>query len=125
MESTRIIADGVRSIPGLRVLGGAEAMIVCFGGADTEGGKGTGTVTGTVNIYSVGDLMSKKGWSLNPLQSPACMHICVTVRHVGRERAFLDDLKAAVEEVQANPGKAAGNAAIYGMVSEQSRVMSE
>ena len=32
-------------------------------------------------------------------------------------QAFLDDLRACVEEVIANPGAAEGNAAIYGMTS--------
>ena len=39
-----------------------------------------------VNVYTVADHMAKKGWSLNPLQNPACVHICCTLRHVGREQ---------------------------------------
>jgi sphinganine-1-phosphate aldolase len=106
MEITFTVAEGVRQIDGLRLVGQAEAMIVCFAG-EGEGG---------LDIYSVGDRMSKRGWSLNPLQSPACMHICITLRHVKREQQFLDDLKACVEEAKNDKNKKSGNAAIYGMV---------
>lgn len=57
METTKIIADGVRSIAGLRLLGKAEAMIVCFEGAELDGKR--------IDIYGMGDAMTKKGWNLN------------------------------------------------------------
>ncbi|KAJ1410668.1 pyridoxal phosphate-dependent transferase [Ochromonadaceae sp. CCMP2298] len=104
---TQFIASGVRGIEGIRLLGLAEAMIVCFD-VETKGG---------LNIYSIGDKMAKKGWSLNSLQNPPCLHICCTVAHVGREHTFLADLKASVEEALANPDASGGNAAIYGMTS--------
>lgn len=100
------IAKGVRTVGGVKVLGEVDAMIVCFASSDAS-----------VNIYSVGDAMHKKGWSLNTLQHPPCLHICCTVTHVGREERFVADLRAAVEEVRANPNPKAGNAAIYGMTS--------
>jgi sphinganine-1-phosphate aldolase len=63
--------------------------------------------------------MTKKGWSLNSLQSPACVHLCVTRCHVGKDKLFLDDLRAVTEEViriQDEGGQPAeGSAAIYGM----------
>lgn len=70
-----------------------------------------------VNIYSVGDKMSKKGWSLNALQNPPCVHICCTVTHVGKSEYFLRDLRESVAEVLANPNAEGGNAAIYGLTS--------
>jgi hypothetical protein len=40
MDTTQLIAKGVRAIPGLKLVGGCEAMIVCFTGAvPTEKGK--------------------------------------------------------------------------------------
>ena len=39
-----------------------------------------------LNVYTVADHMAKKGWSLNPLQNPPCVHICCTLRHVGKEQ---------------------------------------
>jgi sphinganine-1-phosphate aldolase len=37
--------------------------------------------------------MTKKGWNLNSLQSPPAIHLCVTLRHVGKHDAFLTDLR--------------------------------
>jgi hypothetical protein len=57
-----------------------KAMIVCVGSND-------------MSIYEVADLMTKKGWSLNSLQNPAGLHLCCTMRHVGKEQQFIDDLR--------------------------------
>eukprot|EP00597_Dinobryon_sp_UTEXLB2267_P018582 CAMPEP_0201113248 /NCGR_PEP_ID=MMETSP0812-20130820/77738_1 /ASSEMBLY_ACC=CAM_ASM_000668 /TAXON_ID=98059 /ORGANISM="Dinobryon sp., Strain UTEXLB2267" /LENGTH=278 /DNA_ID=CAMNT_0047376757 /DNA_START=205 /DNA_END=1041 /DNA_ORIENTATION=+ len=99
------IKEGVQRVQGLTLLGPADAMIVCFTGKDG------------LNIYSVGDNMSKKGWCLNALQQPPCLHICCTVTHVGQESAFLSDLQAAVDEARTDPAEKEGKAAIYGMTS--------
>ena len=53
-----------------------------------------------MNIHCVGDAMSKRGWSLNSLQRPASVHICCTVKHIGNEQKFLDDLVACVAEIR-------------------------
>jgi hypothetical protein len=34
-----------------------------------------------INIYTVNDLLSRKGWHLNALQHPAALHICFTAAH--------------------------------------------
>jgi sphinganine-1-phosphate aldolase len=110
LDSTRIIARGVRDISGLVMLGDAAAMIVCFASADES----------VMNTYTVSDRMTKKGWSLNTLQNPACVHLCCTVRHVGHEEEFLVDLRDAVlqaKEAVRRGDKASGKAAIYGMAS--------
>lgn len=107
METTRQMADGVRLISGLKVMGAAEAMIVCF--ASTEP---------ALNIYSIADQMSKRShWALSSHQHPACVHLCVTVCHVGMVETFLSDLRACVQEVRTNPDIKKGSAAIYGMTS--------
>lgn len=110
LQSTKKIAEGVRGIDALRLCGPAAAMIVCFTTSSAFEGK--------VNIYAVADLMSKKGWSINSHQSPPCVHLCCTVRQVGKEDAFLYDLKESVESIKANPAASShGSAAIYGMTS--------
>ncbi len=103
---TQAIAKGVSEIRGIRLLGGTpEAMIVCFGGDYN------------VNVYSIADKMAHRGWALNSLQHPACVHICCTVAHVGRGEQFLADLRASVQEVLDNPDAVGGTAAIYGLTS--------
>ena len=42
-----------------------------------------------VNIYTVNDLLSRKGWHLNALQRPAALHICITAAH---DTAAIDQL---------------------------------
>eukprot|EP00600_Ochromonadales_sp_CCMP1393_P002074 CAMPEP_0174979846 /NCGR_PEP_ID=MMETSP0004_2-20121128/15025_1 /TAXON_ID=420556 /ORGANISM="Ochromonas sp., Strain CCMP1393" /LENGTH=598 /DNA_ID=CAMNT_0016231453 /DNA_START=63 /DNA_END=1859 /DNA_ORIENTATION=- len=105
LRTTQTIHNGIKSISGLRLLGLSEAMIVCFDATDG------------MNIYCIADKMSKRGWSLNSLQHPACLHICCTVAHVGRDQEFLQDLAESVAEVKSNPDDVGGNAAIYGMTS--------
>mmetsp|Transcript_17876 Transcript_17876/g.23835 ORF Transcript_17876/g.23835 Transcript_17876/m.23835 type:complete len:108 (+) Transcript_17876:349-672(+) len=81
------------------------AMIVCFGSKDFD-------------IYEVGDIMTKRGWSLNSLQRPACIHLCVTLKTVSFASEFVKELRECVEEVQKKGdggGKKGGNAALYGM----------
>ena len=33
----------------------------------------------TVNVYAIGDGMSKRGWHLNALSAPAALHMAFTV----------------------------------------------
>eukprot|EP01040_Poterioochromonas_malhamensis_P012895 gene12895-14130_t len=107
MDTARLIADGISKIDGIKLVGEVDAMVVCF---TTEPSSG-------LNVYSVGDKMHAKGWSLNSLQHPACIHICVTVAHIGHHEEFIQDLEVSVHDVRKNPDNKTGNAAIYGMTS--------
>jgi len=71
------------------------------------------------SIYQVQEFMSRRGWSLNGLILPPSVHLCVTLRHAqdGVKERFIDDLKAAVEFVRANPGASAGLGPLYGLGS--------
>lgn len=106
LTSTRFIASGVAKIAGLMILGNVDAMIVCFTSNDAD-----------INIYCVGDAMKVKGWNMSTLQYPACLHLCLTLTHLGREEQFLVDLEDAVKTVKTNPTKRDGNAAIYGLTA--------
>ncbi len=75
MDSVRVISRSLETVAELEVIGQTEAMIVCFRSKDPK----------VLNIYAVGDGMSKKGWSLNLLQNPASIHLCVTAKVVGKE----------------------------------------
>jgi glutamate/tyrosine decarboxylase-like PLP-dependent enzyme len=105
-----------RSMPELRVLGHDRedpqqgqrpTMVVCFGSS-------------TVNVYRVADVLKKNnGWSLNSLQHPASVHVCITLSVVPHIQTFVDDLKVAVDEVKQeqtnDPKSKQGSAGIYGM----------
>lgn len=104
METSRRIAKGIEEIEGLVVLGTPQSMVVCF-------------TSFVFNIYSLGDTMSKKGWHLNALQNPACVHICVTPHTTKVVDRFLNDLKEVSTSLERGVEKATGNAAIYGMAA--------
>jgi sphinganine-1-phosphate aldolase len=80
--------------------------------------------TPPVNIYTVGDAMTKLGWNLNALQNPAALHICCTMPTTQSVDQFCRDLESAVSSVASQRDTALksgkkvkdeGNAAIYGM----------
>lgn len=107
LDTTQIIANEISQISGLRLLGGTpQAMIVCFAAACDE-----------IDIYSVADAMKSEGWSLNSLQNPVSIHLCVTLRTIQCKNKFIRDLKrvvaTAMEEEKGDT--ASGTAAVYGM----------
>jgi hypothetical protein len=61
----------------LKVLGDPLSTVVAFTSreeADKKGAGGKG-----INMYAVGDRMSKRGWHLNALEDPAALHIACTM----------------------------------------------
>lgn len=111
-DAAIMVARGVRSIPGLTLMTPRPYMVVAFGGSDGKSGD-TGPA---VDIYRVCDVLSAQGWSLNELQSPPSIHICVTLNMVPKVAVFLRDLRTAVAHVkkEGEAGKVKGTAGIYG-----------
>jgi hypothetical protein len=72
-----------------------------------------------LNIYSVLDDMSHRGWSLNGLQHPPGIHIAVTLRHTqpGVAERFLANLRASVDTVRSERNTGGMMAPIYGMAA--------
>ncbi len=105
LETAGTIKEGIRAIPGLRILGD-PLWVVAFTSDEAD-------------IFQVLAAMGQRGWSLNPLNHPPALHIAVTLRHTrpGVAERFLADLRAAVEEARANPGAPGGAAAIYGLTA--------
>ncbi|GAB4537845.1 MAG: pyridoxal-dependent decarboxylase [Anaerolineales bacterium] len=105
LRAAEIIKQGVREIPDLRLLGD-PLFVIAF---DSP----------TLDIYRVLDAMTRKGWSLNGLHKPSCMHIAVTLRHAqaGVAERFVEDLRESVAEVKANPEERGGMAPVYGMAA--------
>ncbi len=65
------------------------------------------------------DRMTHKGWSLNGLHKPSCVHLAVTQRHSqpGVAERFVADLKEAVGATKADPEKSGGMAPVYGLAA--------
>jgi glutamate/tyrosine decarboxylase-like PLP-dependent enzyme len=87
------IKKGIDQVPELYILGD-PLWDIAFG-------------SDSVDIYRILDYMGEKKWSLNGLQMPPAVHICLTHRHTqpGLAEKFLEDLQSAVEHVKANPDK--------------------
>ena len=63
--------------------------------------------------------MARKGWSLNGLHKPSCVHLAITLRHTqpGVAERFVEDLRLSVAEVKKDPEQSGGMAPIYGMAA--------
>ncbi|MFZ9596466.1 MAG: aminotransferase class V-fold PLP-dependent enzyme [Bdellovibrionia bacterium] len=105
LEAADRIKQGIREIPELKILG-EPLWIIAFGSDD-------------LNIYQLLDGLSQKGWSLNGLHHPPCIHIALTLRHTeaGVVERFLEDLKDSVAQVRSGSVSQGGMAPVYGMAS--------
>ena len=98
----------MRAIPGLTVTGCPDVSVVAF---DSP----------TFNIYAVSltsphlpppsqvnDGMKERGWALNALQAPPCLHLAVTVPHTkaGVADRFVRDLGEVTGAIMADPASA-------------------
>lgn len=92
-------------IPELKVVGDPIASVVAFR-------------SDLFNIYDLADEMSKEGWHLNALQSPAAVHIACTRLTLPVVDEFITTLKKCVAAVIAkgsDASSASGTAALYGV----------
>ena len=106
LDATRSLMDGINAIPELRVVGEPHMTIFCFG-------------SDTLDPWAIGDAMEGRGWTLERQTSPPSLHMVVTPAHAAVVEPFLDDLRAAVQEVKDNPSASSGGmAAIYGMMAQ-------
>jgi len=105
VETQRYIEKELRGMEGIQICGKPEACVVAVESEEFD-------------IYRLSDAMAKKGWSLNALQFPSSIHLCVTYLHTaeGVAERFVDDVREIVAEIRLNPkAVTAGSAAIYGM----------
>jgi sphinganine-1-phosphate aldolase len=103
LDTAQKIKQGIRSIPELRLIGD-PLWVLAF-------------ASDALDIYQVMDRMSERGWNLNGLHKPACVHLCVTLRHTqaGVAEKFIEDLKASVAIARAHPATEGGMAPVYGL----------
>ncbi|MCD4678538.1 MAG: aminotransferase class V-fold PLP-dependent enzyme, partial [Desulfobacula sp.] len=105
MDAANEIKQGINDIPELYILG-KPLWVIAFG-------------SNKLNIYRVLDEMTHKGWSLNGLHKPSCVHIALTLRHArkGVCQRFIKDLKQVVKIVKTTPDTKKGMAPVYGMAA--------
>mmetsp|Transcript_2842 Transcript_2842/g.4092 ORF Transcript_2842/g.4092 Transcript_2842/m.4092 type:complete len:556 (-) Transcript_2842:761-2428(-) len=106
LDSIDIIHEGVKQNENISIMGTSKLMVLALKSINPK-----------LNIYHVVDAMSKYGWKLNPLQSPAGAHFCMTAKTMGVERAkhFVDSLNKSVETCLKSPEiYKDGTAPVYG-----------
>ena len=105
LEAARTIRRSIEAIPELQVIGD-PLWVIAFR-------------SDVVDVYRVLDELTKRGWSLNGLQKPAAVHLCVTLRHAqpGVAEQFAADLAASVQAVRDVPPDGEGMAPVYGLAS--------
>jgi len=107
ITTTRKITEALRNIPGIQIVGSPDVCVVAFDSQE-------------FNIYGLSDGMKARGWALNALQFPSCIHLCVTRPHTlpGVADKFVTDVAEITAEIIKDPSKSqAGSAAMYGMAA--------
>jgi sphinganine-1-phosphate aldolase len=105
LDTTKKLQDGVRSTPGLRVLGSPDISVFAF---DSD----------TIDIYALGDAMSARGWHLDRQMLPPALHVMVTPAHAAVADQFVVDLKECAGSLAAGAPAPEGSAAMYGMIGQ-------
>jgi glutamate/tyrosine decarboxylase-like PLP-dependent enzyme len=105
LETGRAVKAAIGRIPELKIIG-EPLWVIAF-------------TSDSVDVFRVLDEMSKRGWSLNGLQSPPAVHMCLTLRHAqpGVIDAFEHDLRESVQAVRDVPPSKDGMAPVYGLAS--------
>lgn len=108
LEAVTRLKAGVEAIPELEVMGSPQGPLFSFRSTSPD-----------VSIYAVGDQMDARGWQVNRNQFPEGLHAMVTAQHLQVVDQYLEDLRASVDTVRANPDLAQqGGAATYGMLAQ-------
>lgn len=71
-----------------------------------------------IKHFYFSDLLTEKGWNINPLQFPSAIHICLTNQHTEQAvlNQFVKDVKESVNICKKEPNpKNDGRGVIYGM----------
>ncbi|KAF5299206.1 hypothetical protein FQA39_LY02379 [Lamprigera yunnana] len=104
VHTTKYIEKGLRGIGSIFVFGQPATSVIAIG-------------SNVFHIYNLCSMLNEKGWSLNMLQFPSSIHICITHIHtqLGVADQFLSDVRSSVAEILKNPKVSAdGKMAIYG-----------
>ena len=105
VQSTNIIYQELSKIELIQILGQPRLNIVAF-------------KTKNRSIFALNDLMIERGWSLNVLQNPDSLHICITGTNYKKTTKFIDDIKSSIKDLLNLPlDYKLGASAIYGMAN--------
>ncbi|OGO12182.1 MAG: sphingosine-1-phosphate lyase [Chloroflexi bacterium RBG_13_66_10] len=105
LETAGWMKAEIRKIPGLEVIGD-PLFVIAFRSDE-------------LNVYQVLEFMTGRGWGLNGLHLPPCVHLCVTLRHTqeGVGDRLIEDLREAAAYVREHPEAPQGIGPVYGMAA--------
>jgi sphinganine-1-phosphate aldolase len=92
-EATEALVAGLRTLPGVRVLGEPEATLVAFTIDDAD-------------PFAVGEALWQRGWYVDQQKPPPSLHCTVSAAHASRIDPFLGALGEALDEVRAASARA-------------------
>lgn len=110
LETTRIIQDGVRAIPGLKVLSNPEMSVFAI-------------ASDNLDVYEIADELELRGWHLDRQHYPRCLHVTVNYVHSRAAAEFLADLSAAAAIVRQPSLRKTSNKFIIFLVNLLARVL--
>ncbi|AQZ17548.1 DPL1 (YDR294C) [Zygosaccharomyces parabailii] len=106
VNAARKLRDFIRKeVPELRILGDPLCSVVSFSSDE-------------LNVYELGDKLTKLGWHLSSLQKPPALHLAVTKPTVDSIDELASTLKKVVGEMNKTSNKgpvSEGTSAIYGV----------
>jgi sphinganine-1-phosphate aldolase len=89
IETRQKMVDGIRAIPGLRVLGEPEAQIVAMASDDEA-----------LDVFAIGDALAARGWYHDRQAPPDTLHSTISAGNAPVMDEYLRDLAACVAEVR-------------------------
>jgi glutamate/tyrosine decarboxylase-like PLP-dependent enzyme len=103
------LTAGIRALDGLELLvDPVETPLVAYRSSDPE-----------LSTFAVADQLQQRGWHPDRQQNPDSIHVTVMAHHAPVIAQYLDDLRAAVDQVRRQPELGhAGEAAMYGMMAK-------
>lgn len=112
MKTVKKIQDGIKNIEGLDVVSNPEMSVFAIRSNE-------------FNIYEIGDEMANKGWLLDRLQNPACIHLTISKIQTDKEDEFLNDLMDVVSALRSSSQALVSNQIVESAVSSLSDMLPE
>ena len=109
MKTARQLEKGLSDIDGIEIVVHPDAPIVAYKVSERSG----------LDVFALADQLEDRGWMVDRMQSPNCIHLTVTSNHARIVDEYLEDVRASVAWLEAHPDVASrGNAAMYGMMAK-------
>ena len=96
-DATEALVAGLRTLPGIRVLGEPASTLVAFAFDDAD-------------AFAVGEALGRRGWFVDQQKPPPSLHCTVNAVHGPVIARFLDALRESLAELHVARGSAAQRA---------------